>query len=110
MMRRTERGNAMKRLLALLLLPALAACVQRDIPVPESGPGRQDAICAITFSQWLGISSHDVRVLGRSMNGANAVIRLASSEPPIVASCEMTPDYAMVSMTTNTATTAEKAD
>lgn len=103
MMRRIERGNAMKRLLALLLLPALAACVQRDIPVPDSGPGRQDAICAITFSQWLGISSHDVRVLGRSMNGANAVIRLASAQPPIVASCEMTPDYAMVSMTTDKA-------
>ena len=96
----------MKRLLVLLLLPPLCACVKRDIPVPPSGPGRQEAICAISFSQWLGINSHDVQILGRAMNGANAVVRLGSFEPLVAASCEITPDYALVSMTTEPARAA----
>lgn len=88
----------MKRLLALLLLPPLSACVPGDIPVPASGPGRQDAICAIAFSQWLGIDSHDVRLAGRAAKGENAVVALRSATPAVSGSCEITPEYAIVAM------------
>ncbi|PZQ51595.1 MAG: hypothetical protein DI556_05410 [Rhodovulum sulfidophilum] len=90
----------MKRLLTLLLLAPLGACVQGDIPVPASGPGRQEAICAIAFSQWLGINSHDVRVTGRSAGGANAVVGLSAAEPRATATCEITPEYVIAKMTT----------
>jgi hypothetical protein len=85
----------MKRLLALPLLSLLGACVQGDIPVPASGPGRQDALCAISFSQWLGINSQEVQVVGRAANGANAVVSLRATEPAVTGTCEITPDYAI---------------
>ncbi|TPE50185.1 hypothetical protein [Amaricoccus solimangrovi] len=96
----------MKRLLALLLPPLLGACAQSEIPVPASGPGRQDAICAITFSQWLGINSHDVQVLGRAMKGENALVRLGATEPLVGGVCEITPGYGLVAMTTEPARAA----
>ena len=88
----------MKRLLALLLLPPLGACVQGDIPVPASGPGRQDAICAIAFAQWLGINSQEVRITGRAAQGANAVVALRSTTPAVIGTCEITPEYAIASL------------
>jgi hypothetical protein len=88
----------MKRLLALLLLSPLGACVQGDIPVPASGPGRQDAICAIAFSQWLGINSHEVEMAGRAAKGANAVVALRSATPAVSGSCEITPEYAIAAL------------
>ena len=96
-----NRGNAMKRLLALLLLAALGACVRADIPVPPSGPGRQDALCAIAFSQWLGINSHEVAVVGRAARGENAVVQLRAREPAVGGACEITPGYALVSLAVN---------
>ncbi len=84
--------------LALALVAPLGACVQGDIPIPPSGPGRQDAICAISFAQWLGINSHEVRILGRSAKGENAVVELRAAEPAARAACEITPDYRLSSM------------
>lgn len=93
----------MKRLLALLLLAPLGACVQGDIPVPASGPGRQEAICAIAFSQWLAINSHEVRITGRSegrsAGGADAVVGLSAAEPRATGTCEITSEYVIAKMT-----------
>jgi hypothetical protein len=88
----------MRKWLAVTLLALLGACVGGDIPVPPSGPGRQNAICAIAFAQWLGINSHEVEILGRSAKGANAVVALRATEPRVRAACEITPDYALASL------------
>lgn len=88
----------MKRLFALLLLASLGACAEGDIPVPDSGPGRQQAICAISLSQWLGINSHEVEVTGVAASGPNASVRMRARDPRVSATCEISPDYALVSM------------
>lgn len=88
----------MRRMLALLVLAPLGACVQRDIPVPESNPGRQDALCAIAFSQWLGVDSHDIAVAGHTPKGPNAVVQLTYDSPPLVANCEITPAGGLVAL------------